>query len=163
MVPILLASKLDFSGESTAVPGQASREAVLQPVSSWELHWHPAGTYIGSTPGYCNAMSHTFSLFTWSSSLQRVFRVETLVHGLIQSSHMGIGGYCSENLTTITGAALRGLYSNSISPGTAQSCTITELDVTVALLTRPIQLKINQEDIPHLRLRRVLVCSWVMQ
>lgn len=79
--------------------------------------------------------------------------------GLIQFSYRRMGGYCSENLTTITSAAVRGLCCNSISPGTAQDCTIMELDVTVALLIRPIQLKINQEDIPHLRLRRVLVCS----
>lgn len=73
------------------------------------------------------------------------------------SSYMGMGGYCS--LSTITGEALRGLCCKSIRAGTAQDCTITELDVTVALLIRPMQLKIKQEDIPHLRLRRVLVCS----
>lgn len=36
---------------------------------------------------------------------------------------------------------------------------VTEPDVTVAMLHILMLLKINQEDIPHLRLRRVLVCS----
>lgn len=68
------------------------------------------------------------------------------------------GWKCCKNLTTINNTPSRGLCCNSIGD-TARDCTITELDVTVAMLIILMLLKINQEDIPHLRLRRVLVCS----
>lgn len=120
LVPILfLANKLAFSGKSTAVPGQACREAVLQPAPSWELagalacrSLHQQHTWVLQ----CN-QPHVFPLHLILMLIQRVFRVETLVHGLIHSSYMGMGGYCRKNLTTITSATLGGLCCNSISPG----------------------------------------------
>lgn len=84
LVPILLAKRLEFSGKSPAVPARLAERLCfsLFPAGSWQVPL-PAGACISSTSGYCNATSHTFSLFTWSSCPQRGFRVETLVRGLI--------------------------------------------------------------------------------
>lgn len=67
-------------------------------------------------------------------------------------------GALHKNLTVINSAPPRAWRCESIT-GTARDRTVTELDVTVVLLSVLMLLKINQEDIPHLRLRRVLVCS----